>query len=233
MITTGQELYTLMGSLNGDADLDITLAETLVATAKSMIEEERPWMVLRKTDTSLSVSTSDTWQTAKSIAGITDFSSFHTEYPVRVFDGGNMISYYQQTPFDRRLEHKDNSGTFTYDAANKNIYFNGIHAFNGTVYLNYLSTSPDISLTSDAAVWTPFPARFLPLLAFYAVQVHKGAVDYDDVNARMLEPHNQVYQALHDAMTKWDEKLALSELEHNDPTNLYNIPRLGTVDRSA
>lgn len=229
MITTGAELYTFITSLNAEATVDATLAGTLVETGRAVFEEERPWMALRKTDSSLSATTANTWQTAHLVSAITDFSSFYGEYPVKISDG-TQIAYFRQVPFDRRLEYKDVSGTFVYDAANKKIYFNGLLVFNGTVYINYSATSAAIDLTSASAIWTAFPSRFLPLLGYYAIGIYKGAVDYDEINRHMLPENANAMQALKNAMEKWDEKLAIAEIEHNDPSESATYPR-PAIDR--
>lgn len=230
MITTGQELYSFLTLLNGGATVDATLADTLVDNARAVIEEERPWMALRATDSSITVTTANTWQTAKSLAGITNFSRFYGELPIRLFDGVNRIEYYRQVPFDRRLEYKDVGNTFVYDAANDTVYLNGLIPFNGTLYINHVKTSDAISLSSATAIWTAFPSRFMPVLGYYAIGIYKGAVDYDSINRAMLPENANTLQALKLAMEKWDESLAISEIENNDPTNLYTYPRSGAID---
>jgi hypothetical protein len=146
----------------------------LVDTGKTILEEERPWMVLRKTNSSLSVTTANIWQTAISLASITDFANFYSDTPITLFDGSNLKHYYRLVPFDRRLEYKDDSGTACYDDNSGNLYLNGLVPFNGTLYINYLITSEAVDLESETAVWTVFPSRFLPVLGFYAIGVHKG-----------------------------------------------------------
>lgn len=232
MITTGAELKTFITGLNADFAIDDTLLGVLVQTAQTIIEEEREWMNLRKTNTALTLATSNTWQTAKSLSTITDFSRFYGEFPVRLFDGGDRVEYYRQVPFDRRLEFKDVSNTFCYDENAGNIYFNGTVPFAGTLYINYLSTTTSIDVTSGSAVWTSFPARFLPLVGFYAIGVHKGAVDYDSINRQMLPSNQTVMTALKNAMEKWDNAKQVSTIEHNDPSDLYGWPRTGAVNTS-
>lgn len=229
-MTTGTELKTFITGLNADFAIDDTLLNVLVQTAQAIIEEEREWMNLRKTNTTLTLATSNTWQTAKSLSTITDFSRFYGEFPVRLFDGGDRVEYYRQVPFDRRLEFKDVSNTFCYDENAGNIYFNGTVPFSGTLYINYLSTTTAIDVTSGSAVWTVFPSRFLPLVGFYAVGVHKGGVDYDSINRQMLPSNQAVMTALKNAMEKWDNGKQVSAIEHNDPSDLYGWPRAGAVN---
>lgn len=231
MITTGAQLNTFITSLNADAVIDATLLDVLVDNARTIIEEERPWVVLRKTDTSKSVTTANTWQTAINLSTITGFSRFYGEFPIRIFDGDNRIEYYRQVPFDRRLEMKDIGNTFVYDANAGMLYLNGIVAFSGTLYIQYISTSDAIDLASASAVWTSFPSRFLPVLGYYAIGINKGAIDYDDINRQMLPVNAEVLQALKAAMTKWDDELQLNGIEGNDPTDFYHNSRRAAVER--
>jgi hypothetical protein len=230
---TGQALSTFITGLNAEATIDATLLTVLVNNAKAILEEERPWMVLRKTSTSLAVTTANTWQTAKSLSTITDFSRFYGEYPIVLFDGTSLIQHYRMVPFDRRLDYKDVSGTFVYDENAGIIYLNGLVPFSGTLYINYVSATADIDLASASTVWSPFPTRFVPIIGYYAIGINKGAIDYDDINRNMLPYNGEVFRALKVAMEKWDNERQLSTMEHNDPTDLYAFPRLGHVDRYA
>jgi len=231
MINTGAQLYTFITGLNAEATVDPTLADVLVGTGQTVIEGERDWKVLKKTNFSLSVTPSSTWQTAISLSSITDFSRFYGDFPIRLFDGGERIEYYRQVPWDRRLEYKDVPNTFVYDANAGNIYLNGLVAFSGTLYVNYIASLTGIDLTSTSAVWSPFPPRFLPVLGYYAVGIYKGAVDYDSINRQMLPSNGAAMEALKNAMVAWDDQLQLNELSYNDPTDLYGGPRSGAIDR--
>ena len=230
-MTTGAELKTFITSLNAEAAIDDTLLDVLVDNARAVLEEERPWMVLRKVNTSKTVTTSNTWETAIDLSTITDFSRFYSEVPVRLFDGNNRVEYYALVPFDRRLEYKDVSGTAVYDENAKTLYLNGVISFSGTLYISYISSSTAIDLTSESTVWTSFPSRFLPILGYYAVGIYKGAIDYDDINREMLPANAEVLSALKDAMERWDSEKQHNAIEHNDPTNLYPHTRLGAVNR--
>ena len=218
MIETGIELNNFLTDLNAGHELDLTLSDVLVDTAKTIIESERAWMVLRKVDSTLSLTTANTWNTPVSIAGITDFSQFYSDTPIRLFDGDGLVHYFSQVAFDRRLEYKNTSGTFCFDENAGNLYFNGTIPFNGTLYISYLATSPAIDLESNSAVWSIFPSRFLPLLGFYAIGIYKGAVDYDSINRQMLPENRATFDALKNAMVSWDNERQLSTITNNDPS---------------
>lgn len=235
-MTTGAELTTFITGLNAGATIDADLLTVLVSNAKAIIEEERPWMVLRKTDTSKTVTTANTWQTAIDLSTITDFSRFYMNQDgvvIKLFDGNDRIEYYILKTFDQRLEYKDVSHTCVYDENTKTLYLNGVVPFSGTLYIPYVSTSTEIDLTSVSAVWTLFPSRFLPLLGYYAVGIYKGAVDYDSINREMLPMNGQVLQSLKDAIEKWDNEKQLASILSNDPTEFPGgYPRAGAIDRT-
>lgn len=235
MITKGTELTTFITSLNAEANIDADLLDVLVDNARTVIEEERPWMVLRKTDTSKTITTANTWQTAIDLSTITDFSRFYMNQDgvvIKLFDGNNRVDYITLKSFDQRLEYKDVSGTAVYDANTKQLYINGTVAFAGTLYIPYMATSTAIDLTSASAVWTSFPARFLPVLGYYAIGINKGAIDYDSINREMLPENRATLNALKNAMEKWDNEMALATIQSNDPSEYPGgYPRLGAVNR--
>ncbi len=235
MITTGVQLATFITSLNAGASIDADLLEALVSNAKTILEEERPWMVLRKTDSSKTVTTANTWQMPIDLSTITDFSRFYANQDgvvVKLFDGDNRIEYYTLKSFDQRLEYKDVSNTCVYDENTKTLYLNGLLPFSGTLHIPYMSTSTEVDLASTSAVWTVFPSRFLPILGYYAIQVMKGAIDYDSINREMLPENRVAYEALKNAMANWDNEKALASIQANDPTDMYGAPRSGAINRN-
>ncbi len=231
MISTGQNLTTFITGLNAEATIDPTLLDVLVDNAKAILEEERPWMVLRKVNTSKTVTTANTWQTTIDLSTITDFSRFYSDDPIRLFDGGNRVEYYRLVPFDRQLDYKDVSYTACFDENTKMLYLNGTLPFSGTLYISYLATSTAIDLDSASAVWSVFPSRFLPVLGYYAIGIYKGAIDYDSINRQMLPENREAMRALKNAMEIWDDSKQGASMAHNDPTDMYGGHRDGAINR--
>lgn len=227
---TGASLTTFITGLNGGMAIDATLLDVLVSTAKTTLESERDWMVLRKTDTSKSATTAGLWTTAIDLSTITNFSHFYGDFPVRLFDGDNRIEHYRIVPWHERLNYKDIGNTACYDANTKNLYLNGNVAFNGTLYIDHVEITDEIDLTSASAIWTKFPARFVPVLGYYAVGIHKGAVDWDDIVKNMLGANQAAMVALKNAMEKWDDKLQHASIDAYDPTDKGFYPRDGAID---
>jgi hypothetical protein len=119
---TGTELQVFATEINGGATISDTLLFQYINKAKAIVEQMRPWMVLRKTDTSKSVTAGNTWQTAIDLSGITDLSRFYeteSSASIKLFDGNNRIEEYRQAPWNERLYYKDVPNTFVFDEANK------------------------------------------------------------------------------------------------------------------
>lgn len=236
MISKGTELSIFITGLNADATIDPTLLDVLADNGKAILEEERPWMVLRKTDASKTVTTGNTWQTAIDLSTITDFSRFYANddgVVIKLFDGVDRLERYFLKPFDERLEYKNVSNTCVYDENAKILYLNGTVPFTGTLNIPYMATSTPVDLTSEDPVWTNFPPRFLPILGYYAIGIYKGAVDYDSITKMMLPSNAAALGALKNAMEKWDNEKQLAAIQSNDPTEYPGgYPRAGAIDRN-
>jgi hypothetical protein len=211
---TGTELTTFCEEVNGGDSIGDTLLTQFVGIAKALVEQRRPWMLLRKTDTSKSVTTGSTWQTQIDLSTLTRFSRFYGRYPIRLFDGNQTVVRYRQVPFEERLENLNSSNTFCYDEANQLLYLNGLVPFAGTLYIHHIQNTVDPTL-DDTWTWD-FPSWSHALLGLMAAGLHKGGVDYDEVHARM-SPQNQ---ALADAIIKrledWDTEKQLTATEDYD-----------------
>jgi hypothetical protein len=208
---TGSEYATLCTELNGGASIGETLLFQLLNMSKAIVEQRRPWVILRKTDSSLSATPATTWQTAISLAGITDFNRFYGDAPITLFDGMDRTHEYAQVSLNEHIRYRKVPNTFVHDEANNAIYLNGTPPFAGTLYIDYLRNSPDLAKSNDST-WV-FPSWSHALLAFFAVAIHKGGVDYDDINARMAPENRAAAATIMTALETWDsdKQLAISQ----------------------
>jgi hypothetical protein len=227
---TGVELATLAEEINGGASIGDTLLEQLLNMAKALVERRRPWMVLRSTDTSKSVTTANTWQTAIDLSTIARFNRFYGEDPIQLFDGTRTIARYRQVPWNMRLQYKDASNTFVYDEANKMLYLNGTVPFAGTLYIDHIKDGADIDIISDDSAWA-FPSWSHYLLPFLAVGIHKGGIDFDDINARMAPDNRAMADSILDRLEVWDNEKQLQASQNIDPyDNGYDDWRSGAIN---
>ena len=227
---TGPELKTLATEINGGASIGDTLLFHYFNISKAFVEQRRPWVILHKTDTSKTVSagSSSAWNTAIDLSTITDLNRFYGDYPIRVFDGSNGIDQYRQIPFEDRLRFKDANGTFAYDEANKNLYLNGLIVRAGTLWINYIYDTDDIT-DDDSSTWV-FPSWSHPLLALLAVGMHKGGVDYDEVNARMSPDNRATAELIVKRLENWDNEKQLSVVSQHDPQDYNPGYRPGAIN---
>lgn len=100
---TGTELGTFCGEVNGGASIGSTVLFQFLNLAKAMVEQLRPWMLLRYTDMSKSVTNRNTWQTAIDLSSIARFNRFYGDVPVKLFDGASGIQRFKQVSFEKRL----------------------------------------------------------------------------------------------------------------------------------
>ena len=217
---TGTELSTFCEELNGGASIGSTVLFQFINLAKAMVEQLRPWMVLRYTDTSKTVTAANTWQTAIDLSTIARLNRFYESddnAPIKLFDGGYRIEYYKQVPFNRRLEFIYVPNTFCWDEASKTLYLNGTVQFAGTLYIDHIKDSADIT-NADSSSWA-FPSWSHALLGFYAVAINKGGVDYDDINARMAPDNRAQANAILQRLEAWDGEKQLQAQQNADPNN--------------
>lgn len=212
----GAVLATFTEELNGGASIGSTLLAQLINLAKAVVEQQRPWMILRDTDTSKTVTASTSaWQTAVDLTTITRFSRFYGDEPIKIFNGTNRVDSYRLKPFQKRLDFRDAAFTAVFNESTKALYLNGgVSA--GTLYLDIIKDSADLTLADDSE-WV-FPSWAHPLLGFYAVAIHKGGVDYDDINRLMSGDNRAQAAVIMGMLEKWDSEKQLSAQEQYDPS---------------
>lgn len=214
---TGNELITYTQEANGGATIGQTLLLTKLNFVKAIIEQMREWMILRNTDTSKSVSSAvNAWQNEIDLSDIELFNRFYGEFPIKLFDGNNRIEYFRQVPFHKRLQYREATNTFVYDEASQKLYLNGSVNFAGTLWIDHLKTTPDVTADNTNA-WA-FPSWSHPILGDLAVASHKAGIDYDEVNARQAVANNSDAARILNALVKWDDEKQLQALAQHDPT---------------
>lgn len=214
---TGEELSTFCEEANGGEAINDTFLFQLTNISKALVEGLREWVILRATDTSKTVTTGNTWQTAIDLSTITRFNRFYGDYPIRLFDGTNRLEYYRQVPFEERLVYYQVPNTFCYDEANKTLYLNGTVNLAGTLYINHIKDTADVT-SASSPVWS-FPSWSHPLLGLMAVAMNKGGVDYDDINARMSPVQSAQADAIVKRLEAWDTAKQIAIRDQYDPTH--------------
>lgn len=179
--------------LDGDT-LDEVFFYNVLNGAKDQIEDSRPWMFLRKLDTSVSA-------TAGSPL------SLPTDWRMtwKLYVGQDQL--YTQIPFDQLHLYRNEVHRFVVDVASGTYTLLGTISGGAPVYHYYIKTTDEVTADTSPV----FPARFHPILAYYVAGYVQMGVDSDDLFARMA-PENKVQaQSLLSAMERWDTNLQLRE----------------------
>lgn len=196
-----------------------TITFSLMDTAYTLINENRPWEFLKKLDTSITHTTSDTWQTEKTLP--TDFSRSYRAY------GGDSDNEYDEVPFEEILSFKGRSNKYAIDHANSKLRFMGPAGSALTLYLWYLYNPTSLIGLSEAqksAVTTiVWPARFCLILAYKMAEIQFGGVDADDINRQMAPKDREAYTELKRSMVQWDNARKLKKMGGTSSPNRRTV----------
>ena len=162
----GAQLAIFTEELNGSASIGAILLAQLLNLAKAVVEQQRPWMILRDTDTSKTVTASTNgWQTPIDLASIARFNRFYGDEPIKNFDGNNRVDHYSLKPLNKRPQFREAAYTAVFNESTRQLYLNGtVNA--GTLWLDIILDSPDLTL-EEVSTWV-FPSWAHPLLGFLA-----------------------------------------------------------------
>jgi hypothetical protein len=218
---TGAQLYSLLTFLLGGEQIDEDSFYQLLDICRGNREMMRPWCVLKKVDTTQTMSPSDTFRTAKTLPE--DFRRTLDQNTMQPYDPtagttGDVYDYYAEVPFEEQLNYKD-ANAFFIDYANNLFYVCGTCSKQLTIYFFYIA---DYGPITSSTSWLKFPGLFAPILAFDVAVMYKGGVDYDAINARMAEYNGMDAKKIEQAMEKWDNQLALSQrrgINYSDSTS--------------
>ena len=210
---TGSELYDFVTELLGGREFEGSddIFYQILNEERTKIEHLRPWAVLRKEDSSITVSASNTYTDMKTLP--TDFRSFwgptdssgRRKYIELV--SGNDVRPVYQVPFGMQRQYKDTPDRFYADHGNSQIGFCGTYDKTYTAYITYIGRGTDIESSTSWA----FPSEYHPLLAGRVAARNKGEIDYDDINARMVQYHGASIEGSLRSMIRWDDELQRNE----------------------
>lgn len=188
---TGTELKELSENILDGITIDDDFYYQLLNIAKTKLEEQRLWQYLKKVDSS---------NTASS-ALVTLPTDFAEEYRVTV---GTNFEYLPVSFEDQNVEARS-SGAYYIDWANLQLKLLGSNIPSQTLYIFYKRFTPAI----EAGTSPVFPARFHAILAYYVAAYYQGAIDSDDIFARMAPENRLAALELERAMKQWDSSIAM------------------------
>ena len=203
----GIDIYNLLTGILGGQQMDKTLFYSLLTIVASKIHRARQWMILKKTDSSESITPAATFQTQFTIPD--DFMTWQAERPVILVDPtntNNFIDWITEVTSVQQWRYQFQSYKYYGDYINKKMYIMGTVDKTYTIYKNYIKQPPVID---DATPWG-FPADFHPLLAYGIAALNKGGIDFDETNARMAGDNKETVQSIYEAMLDWDNELQMN-----------------------
>lgn len=213
---TPQALYDLTTELLDGNAMNETTWNQLVNMARMTREGARDWQILKKKSTALSWLTTDNINVTKSLAAVTGFlrpiKQTAKSHPIIFLDAnGNKAGFADEVLMEQQYDKNNVSGFFTVDYGAKTLAFTAPAPQTLTAVLFYIQSSGNLDIADDTTAWK-FPAEYHPLLAYDVANMQKGGIDYDDINARMVQFARIDAQGLENAMIMWDERIKLSAL---------------------
>lgn len=190
---TGTSIKTMAENILDGDTIDEVFFYNVLNSVKDQIEDSRPWMFLRKLDTSVSAAI------GTPIALPTDW-----RMTWKLYVGQDQL--YTQIPFDQLHMYRNEVNRFVVDVASGTYTLLGNLGTSASVYHYYIKTTDDVT-SATSPVW---PDRFHQLLAYYVAGYVQMGVDSDDMFARMSPENKMQAQMLLSSMERWDSNLQIS-----------------------
>jgi len=202
---TGKELKVMAQEILGGDTIDDTFYYGVLNSVKNRIEDERPWMFLRKLDATQTASTGNGYTTSIALP-----ADWRRTYKLMVGEDRQ----YTQVPFDTQHLHRNSANNFVIDVANSTYYLLGNIGRAETIYHYYIKTTDDITQDTE---WLA-PSRFHTILAFEVAGYIQNGQDADDIFARMAPENKAQALLVRSALQNWDTQLQLDA--QNDQTQV-------------
>jgi uncharacterized membrane-anchored protein YjiN (DUF445 family) len=190
----GATLKTMVESIMDDT-IDDVLFYQLLNVAKNRIENERPWMFLRKLDSSLTTTVGDNSSISRALP-----TDWRRTYKLMV----GLDQQFIQVPFDEQHQYRYSSNRFVIDVAGNVYYLLGTLGKADTIYHYYIKKTDDIT-----AVTSPVWNEFHEILAFDTAGYAMMGTDADDIYARMSPENKNMALMLKNSMEAWDFQLQI------------------------
>lgn len=220
----GKQLQNLTSELLDGRDIGPSKYVTLLKARKRLREALRPWMVLRTVDTSKTYTGADNFETLKDLPVdfVVPYNAFKPpglhgpdRTPLVLVSGETQI-YTFPTILGSHILNKDRNHMHYFDYAQQKYGITGKAQLSYTVHLHYIKTTTDPKDDGsdlDAWTWDLDPSgQFSPLLAYDIAIQQKGGIDYDEINARMVQYHGIDVREMSRSMIFWDDTLQRSAL---------------------
>lgn len=208
----GEQIYDFVTELlGGDAPGDV-LFRNMLNMAKQTRESSRDWAVLRTKLSSLTYSTTAQDLPTNFLKALKQTAKTN---PVVLLDStGKKVGTATEILFEQQYDFQDVQGYFYIEyGVTPTIKFTGENLPSYTAVLFYNKKTEEMTEANQKDwTWAPFPSEYAYLLAYDVANMIKGGVDFDDINARMVQFAGIDAQKLQYAMKAWDDRIKLSAL---------------------
>lgn len=201
----GAELKTFTESIMDD-NIDETFFYQVLNIVKTIREESRPWEYLKKLDSSISVTSGQTYTTSRALQ-----DDFARPYRLYLVDSNKNQDELFGVPFEDQHLHNDTYGYFWIDVANDLMYLTGTQTKDTTLYHYYIKKTDEITSSTSPV----FPSRFHAILGFDVAAYLMGGVDADTMYEVMSDKNKLIAEQLSMAMEDWDDQLKMKAINHS------------------
>lgn len=210
---TKSELYTFVGQLLNDINIDTTLFDSLLDNAQMEIEGRRPWVILRASDSTQSASAGNSASSAKTLAA--DFREWYEEAPIQLLDVNNNVMDLREVPLSQVNRYRNSGERFAVDYKNFLFYILGNLSQAYTIVQNYIKVGTLVS-AADGNSWE-FPVRYHKILGLMIAEKWKNGIDYDVFSNAQANQQAAQALAIYNEMTRWDSRLQNGMTRGVDP----------------
>ena len=204
----GTELIALANSLlDEDNRIGEELGLSLANHIKDLIEAERSWNFLLKRDTSISITSATTFETANDLP-----SDFTYEKKIGLLDSNNNFVEVYPVNYVFKEAHKS-SNSYCIDEANQKIYFLDDFDASYTVVIYYFKKTDDLEADTEP-VWN---SRFHKIISFLMAEIHGSGIDWDAIEYHKAIAQSKQGNLLYSAMKKMDNKQNLKAINYSTP----------------
>ena len=215
MFLNGAELLTQTTEIMGGNEPNNTLFYQLVNMFARIIEGMRPWVKLRKVDSSVTITSSNTIDTAKDLP-----SDFRKPYNMKMPNGskgslflkgsGGDYIHLELKPLTQRELYRNMNGYWFFDTRLLKFYVSGTFTGTYTVYLSYIHNPTAIAAGTEWVLGGDQEQD--TILSMLVAEAIKSGIDYDEINARQATANNKVAQAGINQMIFDDDAMVRAEL---------------------
>lgn len=207
---TSTELFDIATKFNGRREMNDVLFYQLANAAKARRESMRPWMVLRRTDSSKTFGPGD--MAPKALP--TDFRRPYVPYKklgaVTLVGANGSVQDLTPISKDEAARYANTPGHYYFD------YEAGTFAVTGaldqayTAYLSFIKKTPSIDVNTTE-VWPGFEDYSI-IIAYDVIKTNKGQIDWDTTNQAQIPFTREDAAQIDSAMAMWDAALQQSAI---------------------